>query len=177
MLSVRELEERDIPSIVSYWVDSPPEHLVAMGVDLEKVPSVENFEMMLQSRLKDKNYEEKTGYCLIWEIDGRAIGHNNVGDIVYGDHANMHLHIWHAEDRKLGHGMALIKMALPYFFNNLKLEKLYCEPYALNPAPNRIVEKIGFEFVKEYETVPGSLNCLQPVKRWVLTREKYSQLR
>ena len=175
VLSVREIEERDIPSIVSYWIDSSPEHLTEMGVDLGKVPSAEELAANLKKRL-GQSYEEKQSYCMIWEVDGQVIGHNNVGEIKYGDEALMHLHIWKAEDRRRGLGMSLIKLSLPYFFKNLKLKNLFCEPYALNHAPNKTIEKIGFEFVKEYETIPGSLNCLQPVKRWVLTKARFEQL-
>ena len=174
LLNGRELEERDIPNIKSYWLDSDPEHLKGMGVDLKKIPSTENLEMMLQNQLK-QDYQEKKSYCIIWEIDGNAIGHCNVSDIVYGGHANMHLHIWNAKDRKRGCGIELTKMSLPYFFKNLDLDHLICEPFALNPAPNRTLEKLGFEFVKEYETIPGPLNCMQPVRRWLLTREMFEE--
>jgi len=173
-LSVREIEEKDIPSIISYWLDSDGDFLKSMGVDLEKIPSTENLEKMLHGQL-EKSYAEKPSYATIWEVDGRAIGHCNVGDIIYGDQALMHLHIWDASDRKLGCGFELAKLSLPYFFKNLDLKNLFCEPYALNPAPNRTVEKLGFEFVKEYETIPGALNFMQPVKRWVLTKERFDE--
>ena len=71
----------------------------------------------------------------------------------------------------------MVKMTLPYFFENLKLKKMYSEPYALNPAPNRILKKVGFEFVKEYTTIPGSLNFEQPVKRWELTYENFKKIK
>ena len=43
----------------------------------------------------------------------------------------------------------------------------------MNPAPNKTLARVGFEFVKEYVTVPGSINFEQPVNRWEMTREKY----
>ena len=88
----------------------------------------------------------------------------------------MHLHLWNAENRTKGFGTKLLKMTLPFFFENLHLKKLYCEPYALNPAPNKTLENIGFEFEKEYITIPGSLNFEQPVKRWVMGLEKYKDV-
>jgi RimJ/RimL family protein N-acetyltransferase len=68
-------------------------------------------------------------------------------------------------------------MTLPLFFERLQLKKLYCEPYALNSAPNKSLEKVGFEFIKEYITIPGSLNFEQPVKRWELSYEKFQLLK
>ena len=77
------------------------------------------------------------------------------------------------DTRKKGMGAQLLEMTIKLFFENLKLKKLCCEPYALNPAPNKTLEKVGFSFVKEYITVPGSINFEQPVKRWEMTREAY----
>lgn len=68
-------------------------------------------------------------------------------------------------------------MTLPYFFNKLQLKRLYCEPYALNPAPNKTLEKVGFTFVKEHLTIPGSLNFEQPAKLWELTYNDFIKLK
>lgn len=73
-------------------------------------------------------------------------------------------------------GLALLKMTLPYFFENLKLKVIFSEPYVLNVAPHKTLQKAGFEFVKEYTTTPGSINFEQPVKQWQLTYEKYKEL-
>ncbi len=88
----------------------------------------------------------------------------------------MHLHIWNSEVRKMGLGTQLVKMSLPYFFKNMNLKKLYCEPYALNPAPNNTLKKVGFEFVKEYITIPGFLNFEQQVNLWELTYDKFKEV-
>jgi hypothetical protein len=45
---------------------------------------------------------------------------------------------------------------------------LYCEPYALNPAPNKTLEKLGFKFLKTYTTIPGWINFEQEVNLWEL---------
>ncbi|MBL4577450.1 MAG: GNAT family N-acetyltransferase [Flavobacteriales bacterium] len=173
-LTVREIQEGDIQGILSYWLDSDSDHLKSMGVDLEKIPPLEQLQMRLRTQLK-QSYKEKVSYCTIWEIDGEAVGHCNVSDILYGKTASMHLHMWANENRGKGCGLKLVAMSLPWFFNNLELEYLICEPYALNPAPNKTIERLGFEFVKEYETIPGSLNFMQPVKQWRLSRDKFKE--
>ena len=58
----------------------------------------------------------------------------------------MHLHIWKKDRRRSGYGINLLKKTIPYYFENFEIEKLICEPYALNPAPT----KVGpFEVVAE----------------------------
>lgn len=164
-LSVRELEEKDVSLVADYWFTATPEHLNNMGVDPSKLPDTEQFKAMLKAQLA-LPYNEKKAYALIWEADGKPIGHSNVNPLFYGDYAYMHLHIWTLEARKQGYGLDLVKKSLPHYFNNLKLKTLYCEPYALNPAPNKLLEKAGFTFVKEHITTPGSITFEQLCNLW-----------
>jgi RimJ/RimL family protein N-acetyltransferase len=171
-LSVREIQQTDIGSITKYWLNADPAFLTGMGVDLNKMPTKEEWRIMLSEQLAQP-YPEKKSYCMIWLADNKTIGHCNINKIKFGEEAYMHLHMWHTGSRKKGMGTKLVKMSLPYFFENMKLKKIYSEPYALNPAPNKTLEKAGFIFVKEYITTPGFLNFEQPVKRWELTYEQY----
>ncbi|PCH66519.1 MAG: GNAT family N-acetyltransferase [Bacteroidetes bacterium] len=172
MLSVREFQERDIDSIVQYWLGSDKDHLIGMGVDLDKLPTKEAITEMLLEQLQ-LPVEKKNGYCIIWQADDKPIGHCNTNPTTIGNQAYMHLHLWNNNERKKGIGTELVKMTLPYFFKNLQLRKLYSQPYALNPAAHRTLQKVGFEFVKDYTTIPGSMNFEQPVKLWKLTYEKF----
>ncbi len=172
LLSVREIQQSDIEPITQYWMSAAPAFLTGMGVDLSKMPSKEEWITMLSEQLA-QSYPEKKSYCIIWQIDNKPIGHCNVNKIKFGEEAYMHLHMWNSDGRKKGMGTELVKMCLPYFFGNLKLKKIFSEPYALNPAPNKALEKAGFAFVKEYITIPGFLNFEQPVKLWEFTYEQY----
>lgn len=173
LLTVRELQESDIPLIADYWINSPDEHLVSMGVDLEKVPDREDFIDMLEHQLS-LSIEKRNAYCIIWLLDGVPIGHCNTNPTDFGIEANMHLHIWSEEYRKRKFGIDFLRMTIPLFFKNLKLKRLICEPYALNPAPNKALEKLGFEFERDYVTIPGGINFEQPVNRWILNRDQLS---
>lgn len=164
-LSVRELEEKDIPLLADYWFTATPEYLHNMGVDPTKLPDREQFKDMIKAQLA-LPYSEKKAYALIWEVDNNPIGHSNVNPLFHGDYAYMHLHIWTPEVRKQGFGLDLVKMSLPYYFSNLMLKTLYCEPYALNPAPNKLLEKAGFTFVKEHINTPGSITFEQLCNLW-----------
>lgn len=172
MLSVREIQPADVHSITQYWLSATPDFLLGMGVDLAKMPDRDTWLAMLSEQLP-LPYPEKKSYCLIWEAEGRAVGHSNVNKIVYGQEAYMHLHLWESGLRQRGAGAELVRLGLPYFFNHLRLQTLYCEPYALNPAPNKTLAKVGFQLLQTYTTTPGFLNFEQPVCRWAMTREAW----
>lgn len=175
MYGVRELRETDIPLIRSYWLDNEPSYLKSMGVDLKKLPDGKALEAMLEKQMQTP-FEAKSSYALIWEMhlptgDAVPIGHCNVNGIEYGELAYMHLHLWQGDHRKKGIGTELLWKSLPLFFKNLNLKRLYCQPYALNPAPNATLKKLGFRFERRHRTVPGSLNFEQEVNIWYFDRE------
>lgn len=173
-ISAREIKIIDIELLADYWFKSDSDFFKKMGADKGKLPTRLRMEQMLaeQISLPMKN---KNSYALIWELNGKQIGHSNVNNIIYGNKATMHLHLWKSNNRRKGTGTELVKKSLPFYFKNLKLKTLICEPYALNLAPNKTLEKVGFEFIKRYITVPGSLNFEQEVNRWELTKENFEK--
>jgi len=92
---------------------------------------------------------------LAWIYDGAQIGHSGVNQIKVGEEAYFHLHLWRPDLRKAGLGIQFCRKSIALYFDRLRLQRLWCEPFAGNPAPNRTVRKLGFEFVKQYRTVPG----------------------
>ena len=77
LLSVREIQQSDIEPLSDYWFKSSPGFLIAMGVDLSKMPTREEWEEMLNEQLR-QSYEEKKSYCIIWLLDDEPVGHSNV---------------------------------------------------------------------------------------------------
>jgi RimJ/RimL family protein N-acetyltransferase len=175
ILSVRELQKEDIDAITDYWLGSDPAFLQGMGVNINKMPARDEWKDMLSEQLS-QSYKEKKSYCIIWQVDDKPVGHSNINKIIFGEEAYMHLHIWNADVRKKGYGIPLIKMTLSWFFEKYKLKKLYCEPYALNSAPNKTLKKAGFEFIKEYITIPGWLNFEQPVNLWMMSYDRFKKI-
>lgn len=168
-LSVREIELTDIPYIANYWLQSGTDYMEGMGVDVKKLPKREFWDQMLAEQINTP-LEQKQSYATIWLVDGQPIGHCNINKIEFGKQAYMHLHIWEEASRRMGIGAALVKLSLPFFFEKYQLTQLYCEPYALNVAPNKLLVKLGFILEKEYTTTPGFICFEQPVKLWVLPR-------
>lgn len=175
-LSVRELQLNDIEPLTNYWLTASPEFLIGMGVDLQKMPRPEEWSMMLNEQLNTP-IKDKKSYCIIWLEDGIAVGHSNISKITFGEEAYMHLHLWNNASRKKGHGTAFVQLTIPYYFKNYELKKLCCEPYALNPAPNKTLAKAGFTFIKKYTCIPGILNFEQEVNLWEMTREQFEALK
>lgn len=176
ILSVREIQAEDIEMLTEYWLQADATFLRGMGVDTSKLPDKEGWKNILSEQLS-LSYKQKKSYCIIWLLNDKPIGHSNVNKIIFGEEAYMHLHMWNAPARKKGLGTRFVKMTLPFYFKNLEVKKIYCEPYALNPAPNKTMEKAGFQFVKEYTTTPGWLNFEQPVRLWEMSYEKFNELR
>jgi RimJ/RimL family protein N-acetyltransferase len=173
ILTAREMLATDISPIADYWLHSSSDHLLKMGADIAKLPSRKNFIKMLEEQYQ-KPLEQKRSYCIIWLQNDKPVGHCNTNPTVFGEEAYMHLHLWPSDLRKKGLGEEFLQLTIPLFFKNLQIKRLISEPYALNEAANRVLQKAGFELEKEYITTPGSLNFEQPVKRWILTAEKFN---
>ena len=174
-LSVRNLEEGDIERIADYWLKSDPAFLTGMGVDLAKLPDRAAWQTMLTEQLHQA-IPDKSSYCMIWQADGQAVGHSNINKIRMGEDAFLHLHLWNGSKRRKGLGTDLLLATLPHFFRTFHLETLFCEPYARNPAPNKVLEKLGFQWIDAYVTTPGWINFEQPVNRWQLSYARFCEL-
>jgi len=175
VLSIRELELRDIDPFASYWLNADKFYLANMGVDINKLPGKNEFLSYWKSQL-EVPLEERSSYCIIWQKNDTPIGHSSTRPTYFGSEAYMHLHLWNNHERGKGIGYEFMKLTVPHFFERLRLKDLYCEPYALNQAPNRLLKKSGFDFVKEYTTLPGPFNFDQQVKLWHLSRQKFEHL-
>jgi ribosomal-protein-alanine N-acetyltransferase len=174
LLSVREIQKNDIDLITDYWLTADTTFLKGMGVDPDKLPGRDEWKKLLSEQLAQPIVEKKS-YCIIWEVDNKSTGHSNINKIILGEEAFMHLHLWNTDVRKKGLGTAFIKLTLPFYFEKFRLEKLYSEPYALNPAPNKALKKAGFEFIKKYKTIPGWLNFEQEVNLWEMSYNQFKE--
>jgi [ribosomal protein S5]-alanine N-acetyltransferase len=174
-ISVRYAEVSDHEKIVDYFLKADRDFLLGMGVDIQKLPARKEWLAILS-----ENYslpiDQKKFFYLIWFLNDQPIGHCNVNKIIPEEEAYMHLHMWQHNLRQKGLGVDLLKLTIPHFFKIFRLKNLYCEPMATNAGPNKALEKIGFDFMKSYETTPGWINFHQVVNRWCLSKERYFHL-
>ena len=173
-LTTRPIQKNDIPFLINYWMSADADFLKGMGADISKVPPREEWEKMLLNQI-DTPLNKKNSYCIIWLLDQHPVGHSNVNKIIFGEEAYMHMHLWNHDSRQKEFGTRFVENTLHWFFLDLDLKTLYSEPYALNPAPNKTLQKLHFTFIKEYVTTPGWLNFEQSVKLWRLTAEDYNK--
>ncbi|MCF8298547.1 MAG: GNAT family N-acetyltransferase [Saprospiraceae bacterium] len=174
-MEVRELKISEIELVVDYFLNSTPEYMAGMGVDYNKLPKREEWIQLIEADF-NREIKERELYYLLWLIDGKAVGHSNINKIQYGESAFMHLHLWKPEIRRKGIGSELIKASIPYYFNTFELKELHCYAYHLNPAPHKTLEKVGFEFVKESECVPGWINYYQKVFFWKMSKKRFEEI-
>lgn len=172
--SFREMPLDESRLMIRYFLNADLDYLTGMGVDPAKMPAeVDWFELLDEDFARP--FEERQFYYLTWEADGNPVGHCNINRIVVGESAYMHLHIWIDQHRRNGCATQLLGPSIQHFFDRFKLKRLFCEPYAKNPAPNRALPKAGFRHVKTWETTPGWITFHQPVNLWVLERPTSDQ--
>lgn len=166
---VRLMTTEEIDLVINYFVTATPEHLELLGVDPTRLPSVDAWRKRFEHELQ-LPFEKRSTVVIAWLVNDRAIGFSSADKIVYGDRANMHLHVIDADQRNRGIGAKCVKASVDLLFDTLRLKRLYCEPNAFNVAPNRTLQKAGFKYLKTHMTVPGPLNFHQAVTRWVAER-------
>ena len=171
-INIREAQKSDIDLIINYWFSLSTSDLTKMGADINKLPIKLNFKNGLVKQL-ELPINQRNAFIVIWELDGKPIGHSNTNPTTFGDSASMHLHLWENPTRQKGLGTQFLKKTIQIYFEKLHLKTLFCEPYALNPAPNKTLSKVGFEFEKEYVTTPSSINFEQSVNRWKMSRAQF----
>lgn len=123
MLSIRPLQQTDIPLFLKYWFESDESFLAGMGLDVSKLPTREQFAAMLEKLLATP-IEQRMSYAVVWLKDGEPIGHSNTNPTTFGDEAKMHLHIWNADNRKSGMGTELVKLTVAHYFDMLQLKNI-----------------------------------------------------
>jgi RimJ/RimL family protein N-acetyltransferase len=155
----------DYERMVGYFHGASDASLLAMGVDRAKIPPRGRW---LETLMADfaKPLAERQSFYMCWSLDGAPVGHSNVNRLHYGHQAFVHLHLWHAVRHRQGLGLMFFRMSITEYVSRLRLHLIVCEPYAANPAPNRVLQKAGFHFVRTYRTTPGPLNFEQDVNRW-----------
>lgn len=171
-LTIQELQKDHIPHILGYWKNASQEELLAMGISLNHVSVLDNLGGRLEKQLQ-LPYEKKGAFVFVAFVGEQAVGHCYVNNLLFGKEAFMHLHIWKSNTHKKGLGSQMVKECIPHFFEKLKLQTLFCEPAAMNPAPNKTLEKIGFRFIKRHTTIPSGWTFQMEVNLWEMTLEDF----
>ena len=159
--------------MLDYFYNADDPFLRGMGVDRLKLPERSKW---LDALLADHERPdgERDRFYLVWIFRGRRVGHSSINKIVLGIEAFIHLHLWDSQLRRAGLGTEFVRRSANFYFKRFNLEKLVCESWADNPAPNRVLEKLGFGFIRRYRTTPGVIAYEQDVNRYELRRPNQS---
>jgi RimJ/RimL family protein N-acetyltransferase len=168
-LTVREMAVDEVGLIINYFHQSTPEHLEILGVDPTRLATPDRWRERYVAEYK-KPAEDRATVLVVWELDGGPVGFSTADKIVYGEQAHMHLHVIDAQLHMSGIGSRCVPLSVDLYFDRLRLKRLFCEPNAFNVAPNRLLHRAGFRYVKTHMTVPGPLNYHQAVTRWVFEK-------
>jgi RimJ/RimL family protein N-acetyltransferase len=172
-VSVREMPLSELGIRIRYFHEASDDYLIALGVDRELLPKPEAWQSF-HERDCERPLTERENYALLWELDGQAVGFSSLDHIVFGEEAFMHLHIVEQSWRRRGLGAKFVKLSASKYFEVFELKYLYCEPNALNAAPNRTLQRAGFIYLFSHETIPGPINFRQMTTRWLLERPSES---
>src|ERR1041385_7108208 len=139
LVQVRPFAERDeYERMIDYFLTADDAALAAMGVDRSRFPSREEWLAAVVLDHARPREQKERGY-LAWVYDGVVIGHSSINKIRFGEDAFIHLHLWERVRRRGGLGTVFFRLSAESFSRDFKLRRLYCEPYADNPAPNHVL--------------------------------------
>ena len=168
-LLVREMRLDEVDIRIDYFHEASDEHLDRLGVDRALLPTRQEWRAFYREDYA-RPIEDRAQYALIWALDGETVGFGTADRIDFGRQAFMHLHLLTDDRRHSGLGVEFVRKSARIFFEVLELKQLFCEPNALNTAPNRTLQRAGFRFLFSHHTTPGPINFSQIATRWVMDR-------
>lgn len=171
-LNVREIELSDFTTLFNYWNNLDFDSAFTIGIDRDKIPDYDTFSLLLSEQMT-LPLAEKNTYILICELDGKAVGHSNISPIYNGNYANVHIHIWDSGLRGKNLGKQFLRLALPIYIAKYDLKSLNAVIHSYNLAAGKLFQKMGFEFVEEYESKLGDWSFYQKVKKYSLKKEDF----
>jgi RimJ/RimL family protein N-acetyltransferase len=147
LAQIRDLEARDIASIVRYWFESGDAHLDFLGIDRRLLGGREDTSERLRCAIPSGNADQPNVAFAI-TLDGEFIGYTLLNRF---DARTNYSH-WHITDpgrRAAGLSSALYPWRIKTYFDTLPLERLIHQTRTRNLAVNRMLNK----FVPVAETV------------------------
>jgi RimJ/RimL family protein N-acetyltransferase len=169
LLTVRDIQEKDVDFIADYWENNSLEFLQGMGVDPKKLPSREERHAQVVSEINTPFRNRKT-WWLIWELNNLPVAYSTLAEIEYGKEAEIHFQICNAEARGKGFGSYLFLNSANLFFEKFQLMKIIGQPISTNYPINRLFQKMGVNISKTYRTTPSPITGEEEVNRYELTR-------
>lgn len=167
-LSIRPLDAGDFDAFIAYFTHPSQADAERMGLDIDRVPSAAQMRSDLNAMV---HAPQISSFVLAWCVDGTAIGHSSLKNIIIGDSGNMHLHMWRADLRGKGYGARLFCLSALDFYERFNLKRIICEPKADNPLANRMLKKIGFPLILTHVAASSEISVVCELNRYDIRRD------
>ena len=169
-LSIRPLATEDFDGFIAYFTRPSKADAERMGLDINRVPTATQLRSELNAMIGALP-DRLSSFVLAWCLDGTAIGHSSLKDIVPGDFGSMHLHMWRADLRGKGYGPRLFCLSTLNFYERFNLKRIICEPKADNPMANRMLTKIGFPLILTHVAASSEISVVCQLNRYEILRD------
>ena len=166
-IAVREMTPDDVRIRIDYFHNASDEFLEMLGVDRSRLPSRGEWHREFKADYGLPTAERQS-FGLMWLIAPEVVGFGTLDRIEFGEQARMHLHVIEPHRRNRGFGALFVQRSAHVFCETFNLRRLYCEPNALNVAPNRTLQAAGFRYQFSHFGTPGPINFPQVTTRWML---------
>jgi RimJ/RimL family protein N-acetyltransferase len=169
-LTIRPLATEDLDDYVAYFTRISKVDAERMGLAIDRVPSATRLRSDLEAMIAAP-LDRIRSFVLAWCVDGKAIGHSSLKNIVPGDFGSIHLHMWRADLRGKGYGPRLFCLSALDFYERFNLKRIICEPKADNRMANRMLKKIGFPLVLTHVAAGSELGFVCELNRYEILRD------
>lgn len=172
-VSVRDLGESDIPSVLDYWYRSPPGFIESLGADLDKLPAEARFAESLLQRIRANGAAGRSKLsALAILLDGRFVGFHNLNPLTEGDFGVFHAHIARPEARRRGVGECSYPRACRIYLERFDLKRILFKTPLQNVGAIRVKEKLGIRCIGEEVVDFGVIRAGTRARVFELTREE-----
>lgn len=169
ILSIRNLTEKEFPSIVNYFLERSDIMLSQDGYDVMKIPFEEELIEALQTSLAIKKQHN-----IILEEGGKAYGHCRIERFSIGGEGYLYFYDWNGMLKREKVIDGLLKMAIDYIIETYSLKTIYAEPTKEDEYRNNALKRVGFKLVKENKYVRDAWSEDKIYNLWKFDGSTYS---
>lgn len=166
-LTVRLLEDKDIPKIVNYFLEAREKQLLTDGFDLMKIPFEEQLIEELQTSIITPD-DQKNQFIVIESEGEKHYGHCTIERINKNGEAYFYFYDWKGMLNRQPVIDGLLNLAIQLMIETYSLKTIFAE---ITPDDNYRTEALtraGFELVKEHELLRDPWSSEQIYQLWKL---------
>ena len=174
-VTVRDIEEADVQTLVDYWHGSDSEYLRSLGVDVTKLVSQEETRNRFLSSVPPSQSDQRRATFIVASSE-QIIGYTNL-HIVSPEEVYAHIHILQKGIRSKGLAYVLFLEMLRIFFSCLPIEKLIFQTSPENKSLHRLIQRFGFTPTRAYLSNPDGMARAGEFHIYEISRESVKPTR